>query len=102
MLNLLRLACSLDLVLHNLATQDMCQDRVLHNLATVDKHQPWHNISAVRTGPGCWAYPDMLEVGELDGLAFSSEVAFWGCAGCAVFFFSTRVKPALEGWPFLG
>ena len=23
-------------------------------------HQPWDNASAVRTGPGCWAYPDML------------------------------------------
>jgi hypothetical protein len=26
----------------------------------VISHQPWDNASAVRTGPGCWAYPDML------------------------------------------
>ena len=34
----------------------------MNNLQTVIKHQPWNNSSQVRTGPGCWAYPDMLEV----------------------------------------
>ena len=35
--------------------------KVFGNLQSVIKHQPWGNSSAVRTGPGCWAYPDMLE-----------------------------------------
>ena len=34
--------------------------RVYGNLQSVISHQPWDNASAVRTGPGCWAYPDML------------------------------------------
>jgi hypothetical protein len=38
---------------------------VMNNLQTVIKHQPWDNASQVRTGPGCWSYPDMLEVGNL-------------------------------------
>lgn len=37
---------------------------VIRNLLTVDKHQPWSG-GEVRTGPGCFAYPDMLEVGQL-------------------------------------
>ena len=32
--------------------------RVIGNLQSVIKHQPWDNQSAVRTGPGCFAYPD--------------------------------------------
>jgi hypothetical protein len=36
----------------------------MSNLQTVVKWQPWKN-GTVKTGPGCWAYPDMLEVGFL-------------------------------------
>jgi len=36
----------------------------MSNLQTVIKWQPWKN-GTVKTGPGCWAYPDMLEVGFL-------------------------------------
>ena len=36
------------------------------NLQSVVRHQPWDNTTAVRTGPGCFAYPDMLEVGNLE------------------------------------
>lgn len=39
---------------------------MMRNLASVVKHQPWNGTpQEVRTGPGCWAYPDMLEVGNL-------------------------------------
>ena len=36
----------------------------MSNLQTVIKWQPWKN-GTVKTGPGCFAYPDMLEVAWL-------------------------------------
>ena len=39
------------------------------NLQSVIRHQPWDNASAVRTGPGCFAFPDGLEVGNLPSFA---------------------------------
>ena len=50
-----------------LMTSSHSEGSVIGNLQTVVKHQPWDNASLVRTGPGCWSYPDMLEVGNLAG-----------------------------------
>ena len=50
--------------------------RVFGNLQSVIKHQPWDNASAVKTGPGCFAYPDMLEVGNLD--SFEEDRSHFG------------------------
>lgn len=39
---------------------------VFRNLQSVVPHQPWHGADgSVLTGPGCFAYPDTLEVGNL-------------------------------------
>ena len=55
---------------------------VMRNLASVIKHQPWNgSTSEVRTGPGCWAYPDMLEVGNL--ASFEEDRTHFG-AWCIV------------------
>ena len=40
-------------------------ESIMLNLQTVIKYQPWDDWTAVQTGPGCWAFPDMLEVGNL-------------------------------------
>ena len=50
--------------------------RIFGNLQSVIKHQPWDNASAVKTGPGCFAYPDMLEVGNLD--SFEEDRSHFG------------------------
>jgi len=52
---------------------------VMGNLQTVVKWQPWDG--PVKTGPGCWAYPDMLEVGNLP--TFNESRAHFG-AWCIV------------------
>eukprot|EP01051_Picozoa_sp_SAG22_P002154 SAG22_NODE_94_length_20824_cov_230.693718_15_plen_545_part_00 len=46
-----------------------------------DRWQPWDNASAVRTGPGCFAYPDMLEVGNLQSFVEDrSHFGAWAIA----------------------
>ena len=42
------------------------------NLQSVAPHQPWRpggSAGEVVTGPGCFAYPDSLEVGNLQSYA---------------------------------
>lgn len=41
-------------------------NNIIDNLLSVDKYQPWNTSGQlVKTGPGCWSYPDMLEVGNM-------------------------------------
>jgi len=48
---------------------------VFKNLQSVAPHQPWWGSAGeVVTGPGCFAYPDSLEVGNLKSFAQDASV----------------------------
>jgi hypothetical protein len=57
---------------------------VVENLQSVIPHQPWlGSAGEVVTGPGCFAYPDGLEVGNLPSFAQDqSTFGAWVIVSC--------------------